>query len=236
MPFTAAPVKPFLAAGAREAAVGPAAGRLRARLAWPCHPSGFVLVVRVGNGDRLHEDERLAGQLAAAGIGTAMIDLGPRAPDSRGWTDAALAERVRAVADWLREQPEPAGLPLGCYAAGAAVAPALAAAAGPAPAPIEALVVRGGRPDLVEDLAAVTTPTLLLIGSRDDEGMLVARTALARLGGAKRLATVRSAGRRFADPGALDGAGRWAAAWFVQHLAMERAWRAARSGVPFMTR
>jgi hypothetical protein len=62
--------------------------------------------------------------------------------------------------------------------------------------------------------------------------MSVARAALARLGGPKRLAAIRSTGRRFADAGALDGAGRWAAAWFVQHLAMERAWRAARSSVP----
>ncbi len=231
MSSTAAAAKPFLAAGAREADVGPAAERLRVRLAWPCHPSGFVLLVRVGNGDRLSEDEHLAGQLAGAGMGTAMIHLGPRGADSRGRSDAArLADKVHTAITWLKHQPEAAGLPVGCYAAGAGVAAVLAAAAGPAP--MDAVVVRGGRPDLVENLDAVTAPTLLLAGSRDEEGMSVARAALAKLGGPKRLATIRSAGRRFADPGALDGAGRWAAAWFVQHLAMERAWRAARSGVP----
>ncbi|MGE5231275.1 MAG: hypothetical protein ACM3NS_05995 [Deltaproteobacteria bacterium] len=228
MGFTAAGAKPFLAAGAREAHVGPVSEQLRAKLAWPCHPSGFVLVLRVGNGERGHEDERLAVQLARAGMGTAMIDLGPRAPDSRGRSDGErLAVKVRTAVDWLRRQPEAAELPVGCYAAGAAVAPVLAALAVEA---VEALVARGGRPDLADDLAAVTTPTLLLVGSRDEEGMRVARAALAKLGGPKRLAMVRSAGRRFADPGALDNAGRWAAAWFVQHLAMERTWRAARSG------
>ena len=231
MSSTAAAAKPFVSAGAREAAVGPAAEQLRARLAWPCHPSGFVLVVRVGNGDRLSEDEHLAGQLAGAGIGTAMIDLGPRGADSRGRSDAGrLADKVHKAVMWLRHQPEAAGLPVGCYAAGAGVAAVLAAAAGPSP--LDAVVVRGGRPDLVESLGTVTAPTLLLAGSRDEEGMSVARAALARLGGPKRLAAIRSTGRRFADAGALDGAGRWAAAWFVQHLAMERAWRAARSGVP----
>ncbi len=228
MSFTAAGAKPFLPAGAREANVGPVSEQLRARLAWPCHPSGFVLVLRLGNGERAHEDERLAVQLAGAGMGTAMIDLGPRAPDSRGLgAGERLADKVRTAVDWLRRQREAAGLPVGCYAAGAAVSPVLAALAVQS---VEAFVARGGRPDLADDLAAVTTPTLLLVGSRDEEGMRVARAALAKLGGPKRLATVRSAGRRFADPGALDGAGRWAAAWVVQHLAMERTWRAARSG------
>jgi putative phosphoribosyl transferase len=226
---TATAPKPFLQAGAREAGVGPAAGRVRVRLAWPCHPSGFVLLVRVGNGDRLSEDEHVAGQLAGAGIGTAMIDLGPRVADSRGRSDAGrLADKVHTAVAWLRSQPEAAGLPVGCYAAGVAGAAVLAAAAGPSA--MEAVVVRGGRPDLVENLGGVTTPTLLLVGSRDEEGMSVARAAPAKLGGPKRLATIRSSGRRFADAGALDGAGRWAAAWFVQHLAMERTWRAARSG------
>ena len=231
MSSTATAAKPFLPAGAREAGVGPGAERLRARLAWPCHPSGFVLLVRVGNGERLSEDEHLAGQLAGAGIGTAMVDLGPRGAESRGRSDAdRLADKVHTAITWLRHQPEAAGLPVGCYAAGAGVAAVLAAAAGPSA--MEAVVVRGGRPDLVENLGAVTAPTLLLAGSRDEAGMTVARAALAKLGGPKRLATIRSAGRRFADAGALAGAGRWAAAWFVQHLAMERAWRAARSGVP----
>ena len=231
MSSTATAAKPFLPAGAREAGVGPGAERLRARLAWPCHPSGFVLLVRVGDGERLSEDEHLAGQLARAGIGTAMVDLGPRGAESRGRSDAdRLADKVHTAITWLRHQPEAAGLPVGCYAAGAGVAAVLAAAAGPSA--MEAVVVRGGRPDLVENLAAVTAPTLLLAGSRDEAGMTVARAALAKLGGPKRLATIRSAGRRFADAGALEGAGRWAAAWFVQHLAMERAWRAARSGVP----
>jgi putative phosphoribosyl transferase len=190
-----------------------------------------VLLVRVGNGERLSEDEHLAGQLAGAGIGTAMVDLGPRGAESRGRSDAdRLADKVHTAITWLRHQPEAAGLPVGCYAAGAGVAAVLAAAAGPSA--MEAVVVRGGRPDLVENLGAVTAPTLLLTGSRDEAGMTVARAALAKLGGPKRLATIRSAGRRFADAGALEGAGRWAAAWFVQHLAMERAWRAARSGVP----
>jgi putative phosphoribosyl transferase len=228
---TAVAAKPFLSAGAREAGVGRAAERLQARLAWPCHPSGFVLLVRVGNGDRLSEDKHLAGQLAGAGIGTAMIDLGPRGADSRGRSDAGrLADKVHTAITWLRQQPEAAGLPVGCYAAGAGVAAVLAAAAGLSA--MEAVVVRGGRPDLVENLGAVTAPTLVLAGSRDEEGMTVARAAVARLGGATRLATIHGAGRRFADAGALDGAGRWAAAWFVQHLAMEPAWRAARSGVP----
>jgi putative phosphoribosyl transferase len=228
---TATEAKPFLPAGAREAGVGPAAERLRARLAWPCHPSGFVLLVRVGNGDRLKEDEHLAGHLGAAGIGTAMIGLGPRGAESRGRIEAAgLADTVRAAAAWLQRQPEAAGLPLGCFGAGAGVTAVLAAAAG-APA-LEAVVVRGGRPDLVDNLAGVTAPTLLLVGSRDEDGMRFARTALARLAGPKRLVIIRGAGRRFADTGALDEAGHWAAAWFVQHLAMVRTWRAARAGVP----
>jgi dienelactone hydrolase len=190
-----------------------------------------VLLVRVGNGERLGEDEHLAGHLAAAGIGTAMIGLGPRSPDSRGRGEPqGLADRVRTAAAWLKRQPEAAGLPVGGFAAGAGVAAVLAAAAS---SPIlEALVVRGGRPDLVDDLAAISAPTLILAGGRDEEGIGFARIALAKLAGPKRLVAIRGAGRRFADVGALDEAGHWTAAWFVQHLAMARTWRPARSGVP----
>lgn len=211
--------------------MGPGAERLRARLAWPCHPSGFVLLVRVGNGERVSEDERLAGQLRTAGIGTAMIELGPRGPESRDRADGErLADKVRAAVAWLRRQPEAEGLPVGGHAAGAAVAALLAAAAGSAE--FEALVVRGGRPDLVDGLGAVTAPTLFLVGSRDDDGIRTGRTAVARLAGPKRLVTIRGAGRRFAETGALEEVGRWTATWFVKHLAMERAWRAARSTIP----
>jgi len=233
---TAAP-RAVLSAGARKAGVGRSGERLRARLAWPCHPSGFVLLARVGDGERLREDERLADQLGAAGIGTALIDLLPAGAASGDEADAErLVHNIHTATTWLKRQPEAAGLPVGCFGAGASVAPVLAAARGASA--IEAVVALGDRPDLVEELAAVTAPTLLLVGRGDEERQRLARAALARLGGPKHMVAIRGPGPPFTDATALEEAGRWAAAWFVQHLAMERAWRAAHerpSGGPDCT-
>jgi putative phosphoribosyl transferase len=188
-----------------------------------------VLLARVGNGERLSADRQLADQLGAAGMGTAIIELTPPAAESAS-QDAVqrLADKVHMATTWLRRQPEAAGLPLGYFGTEAGAAVVLAAAA--TSSVVEAVVTLGGRPDLVaERLASVTTPTLLLVGARDEDGIKRNRAALPKLGGPKRLVLIPGAGARL-EAGALAEAGRRAAGWFVQHLAMERTWRAARSG------
>ena len=80
---------------------------------------------------------------------------------------------------------------------------------------------RGGRPDLAGPavLAAVTQPTLLLVGGDDREVLRLNQEALARLGGVKRLTIVPGATHLFEEPGALEQVADLAVAWFSEHLA-----------------
>ena len=230
MDSTALARAPVLEAGARAAQIPAGAVGLEGTLAWPCHPSGFVLFAGAGGRGQVGlRNVRLAAQLRAAGIGTLLLDDGLGTTRTEGAHEVELqAERLRAATVWLAEQPEAAGLALGYLGSGVGAAAALAAAA-TSPVPIEAVVSCSGRPDLLgEQLSAMRAPALLIGGSRDDEGLRLNRAALVRLAGPKRLVTITGAGPGFAEAGTLDELGRWAAEWFVHYLAMERTWHAAR--------
>jgi len=85
------------------------------------------------------------------------------------------------------------------------------------------VVSRGGRPDLARPrLAAVTAPTLLIVGGRDDVVLDLNRRAQAELQCESHLAVVAGATHLFEEPGALDAVAALARDWFVSHLARNR--------------
>lgn len=225
---------PSLDAGAHEARIPAGRMLLRGTLAWPAHPSGLVIVCRSGAAAG-RQDQRLASRLRAEGMGTLLVDLLPDAkrPEVTAWRSTELGtERLGIATEWVGEQPEVAGLPLGYLGVGDHAAVALAGAAA-SRLPVEAVVVAAGRPNLLGDrLAAVRAPTLFITGSLDEESLRAHRAALARLGAPKRLLTIPGAGPRFEEPGALEELGRWAASWFVHYLTMEPAWRHQQIGDP----
>jgi putative phosphoribosyl transferase len=84
---------------------------------------------------------------------------------------------------------------------------------------IDAVVSRGGRPDLAGDaLTRVEAPTLLIVGERDDVVRQLNEEAGERLRCEKELAVVPRATHLFEEPGALEAVARLAAAWFRRHL------------------
>jgi len=109
-------------------------------------------------------------------------------------------------------------LPVGYFGASTGAAAALQAAAALGPQ-VQAVVSRGGRPDLAgtHDLTRVRAPTLLLVGGADTEVLALNREAYARLSCEKELAVVPGATHLFEEPGALDEVARQAAAWFTRH-------------------
>ncbi len=229
MGSTAIAGSPVLYAGRRTVQVPAGGGCCGGTLAWPCHPSGVVLLAPAGEIVSRGQAARVATQLRDAGIGTLLLDLPYAASESERVGDIeVLAECMRTATAWLAEQPEAAGLPLGYFGSNAGGAAALAAAATWS-VPIEAVVVCARRPDLLgERLSAVRAPTLLIVGSKDQEALRLNRAALVQLGGAKRLVTITGAGPEFREAATLEEVGRWAAEWFVHYLAMERTWRAGR--------
>jgi putative phosphoribosyl transferase len=129
-----------------------------------------------------------------------------------------LAGRLSEVTAWLCSQPPAADAAIGYFGASTGAAAALWAAAEPG-ANIAAVVSRGGRPDLAGPrLAAVTAPTLLIVGGLDTAVLELNRRAEADLRCDHDLAIVPGATHLFEEPGTLDAAAALARDWFVRYL------------------
>jgi dienelactone hydrolase len=128
-----------------------------------------------------------------------------------------LAERLLAAIRYVSELEQTRHLPLGLFGASTGAAAALVAAA--REPRVEAIVSRGGRPDLAgRKLRAVRVPTLLIVGELDIDVIALNEQASARLDCETRLAIVPGATHLFEEPGTLDEAARLAAEWFAKHL------------------
>jgi pimeloyl-ACP methyl ester carboxylesterase len=86
---------------------------------------------------------------------------------------------------------------------------------------VDAIVARGGRPDLAgRALEQVQAPTLLIVGGNDDVVIDLNEKALSRMQPltATRLTVVAGASHLFEEPGALEDAARLARDWFQTYL------------------
>ena len=129
-----------------------------------------------------------------------------------------LARRLLAASHWAGKEPELAGLQLGYFGASTGAGAALAAA-GREPSLVNAVVSRGGRPDLAgEALSQVQAPVLLIVGGHDEAVLGLNRQALARLDGLCQLSIIRGATHLFEEPGTLEEVARQAAHFFGKHL------------------
>ena len=125
-----------------------------------------------------------------------------------------LAGRLVAATGWATREPELASLPLGYFGASTGAGAALWAAAELGER-IAAVVSRGGRPDLAGGrLEAVTAPTLLIVGERDEVVLELNREAQRRLSARSELVVVPGATHLFEAPGALEQVAALAADWF----------------------
>src|SRR5437016_1219124 len=154
-----------------EIVVGPQ--RLQGLLGVPEDPAGLVIFAHGSGSGRLSpRNNRVAAGLREAGLATLLLDLlTPEEERDRAnvFDIALLASRLSAATDWSLAQAETRHLPIGYFGASTGAAAALVAAAAPR-APVQAVVSRGGRPDLAgEDLARVRAPTLLIVGSLDGQ-------------------------------------------------------------------
>lgn len=205
--------------------VAPLAGetRLAGYLTVPDKAPGIVLFAHgSGSGRNSPRNQYVAGVLHEAGLGTLLFDLlTPQEELDRAnvFDIGLLARRLGQVTAWLRAHPAAAGAAIGYFGASTGAAAALWAAAEPG-AGIAAVVSRGGRPDLAAGrLAAVTAPTLLIVGGEDDVVLDLNRQAQASLRSENRLEVVPGATHLFEEPGALTAAATLARDWFTAHLA-----------------
>jgi putative phosphoribosyl transferase len=64
----------------------------------------------------------------------------------------------------------------------------------------------------------VQVPTMLIVGSRDEDVLQLNREALEHLPGTKRLEIVEGASHLFEEPGTLEEVARLARDWFHAYL------------------
>jgi pimeloyl-ACP methyl ester carboxylesterase len=164
---------------------------------------------------------RAAERLEEAGFGTLLFDLltEAEAQDRRNVFDIPmLGRRVVEAVDWVRSQQACAHLPIGLFGASTGAAAAIVAAM-ERPGVVEAVVSRGGRPDLADGaLDTIGAPTLLIVGSYDEDVLALNRRAMARMRCETNLEIVPHAGHLFEEEGTLEVALDYAADWFATYL------------------
>lgn len=197
---------------------------LQGSLAVPPQACGLVLFVHGSGSSRLSpRNNAVAAELRASGrFGTLLFDLLTAEEDVAYRTRFnidLLTERLLAATTWLEGHPVVGRLPQGYFGASTGAAAALRASlqAGDV---VQAIVSRGGRPDLAGDvLPRVRVPTLLIVGGADAAVLDLNQRALAMLGSdVKALKVIPGATHLFEEPGALKEVARLTAKWFERHL------------------
>jgi putative phosphoribosyl transferase len=198
-----------------------AAITLPGQLSLPEPVHGLVLFAHGSGSSRLSPRNRfVAGVLQESWLGTLLFDLltEQEAADRVNVFDIGLlAERLEAAIRFVALRAQTAALPLGLFGASTGAAAALVAAAHEHR--VQAIVSRGGRPDMANGaLGRVTVPTLLIVGGHDEEVLALNQLALEQLSSEKQLAVVPGATHLFEEPGTLEETARLAAEWFARHL------------------
>ena len=195
---------------------------LEGALVIPIDARGVVLFAH-GSGSSRHSPRNryVAGVLQQAGLGTLLLDLLTPAEErnrANVFDIELLARRLSAATDWLATRQDTAACTVGYFGASTGAGAALWAASEPT-AKIDAVVSRGGRPDLAGPrLSAVRAPTLLIVGSYDHEVLELNSKAKSMMRCPNQLAVVQGATHLFEEPGTLAAAAILARDWFVDYL------------------
>ena len=194
-------------------------------LGLPASPRGVVLFAHGSGSGRLSpRNNFVARHLQQNRLATLLLDLltPDEAEDRRKVFDIdLLADRLLIAKAWLGQDSRTTGLGIGYFGASTGAGAALQAAARE-PLKIEAVVSRGGRPDLAEAyLPRVTAPTLLIVGGDDEPVIEMNQSAYDLLTCEKRLTIVPGATHLFEEPGTLEQVADHACRWFQQYLKVD---------------
>ena len=200
--------------------------RLEGNLVIPEGATGIVLFAH-GSGSSRHSirNRFVADELREGNLGTLLFDL--LSPEEESidirtthlrFDIALLAERLIFALDWIAEHEETKDLRVGLFGSSTGAGAALVTAA-QRPDLVQAVVSRGGRPDLAGSaLNEVEAPTLLIVGGNDTQVIELNQQAMAQLHCEKKMETIPRATHLFEEPGALEEVARLARDWFQQYL------------------
>ena len=205
------------------------AGRatLAGNLNIPVNATALVLFAH-GSGSSRHSprNQFVARTLNDTGLATLLFDLltpeeelvDTRTAKLRFDIDL-LAKRLIHATEWAKRQEQTRDLRIGYFGSSTGGGAALVAAA-QLPDDVDAVVSRGGRPDLAgAALPKVQAPTLLIVGGNDHVVIELNEQARDRMRCEVKLEIVPGATHLFEEPGALEKVAKLASDWFLLHAA-----------------
>lgn len=203
---------------------------LAGRLIVPEGADGIVLFAHGSGSSRFSPRNRfVAHTLRQGGTGTLLFDLLTTDEEASEaitrhlrFDIGLLARRLAGAAVLVSEWSDTAGLRIGFFGSSTGGAAAIVAAAELGDR-IGAVVSRGGRPDLAGTaLAEVRSPTLLIVGERDETVLELNRQAIEQMNCEKELRIVPDATHLFEEPGTLEQVADLASEWFLRFLTPRR--------------
>lgn len=183
---------------------------------------GLVLFSHGSGSSRLStRNNYVADFLFKEGFSSLLFDLLTREEDliyENRFAINLLTERLQKVTLFLIDNEATKHLPIAYFGASTGAASALKAAAVMGDA-VNAVVSRGGRPDLAMPvLTKVKTPTLLIVGGNDGVVIELNRKAKSLLTGISELTIVEGASHLFEEPGKLKIVAKLTSDWFHKYL------------------
>src|SRR5690606_4303518 len=216
----------------RQVAIPVGAEALVGLLVIPQDARGLVIFAHGSGSNHLSpRNAQVAAALQRHRLATLRVSLLTPTESQQDARDASfrfdldlLEERLGATLDWTAKPTSGlSGLKRGLFGSSTGAAAALEVAAD-RPGEVDAVVSRGGRVDLAEEvLPRVRAPTLFLVGARDSQVLELNRRALRQMRSLHVLSIVPGANHLFEEPGTLELVSEEAARWFVRHLQPEEA-------------
>lgn len=194
---------------------------LPGELAIPYDAKGVVIFSHgSGSGRFSPRNRQVAAKLHNEQIGSLLLDLLTPAEDriiTNRFDITLLAHRLVGVTQWL-EQFEPCSdCGIGYFGASTGAASALRAST--YLPQVKCIVSRGGRPDMAVDiLHKVQAPTLLIVGSNDEDVLRLNEQAYSILTCDKKLEIIDGASHLFEEPGKMDDVIELSTSWFNKYL------------------
>lgn len=192
----------------------------------PSQPKGIVIFAHGSGSSRFSpRNQFVANYLQENQFATLLFDLLTSKEEEKDeitrefrFNIDLLAERLVKVTNWVLEDKELQTLPIGYFGSSTGAAAALIAAA-EKHKNVQAVVSRGGRPDLASHhLHQVESPTLFIVGGNDTYVIELNRQAYEQLSCQKQLEIIPDATHLFEEPGTLEEVSRLASNWFLRYL------------------
>lgn len=215
-----------LATTQREVTINCDGEILRADLRCPPNACGIVLFAHgSGSGRKSTRNRYVAEKLNDHNLATLLLDLLTEEEERVDnhtrhlrFDIGLLTDRLSGATDWLKADSDLRGFPVGYFGASTGAAAALAASV-KHPSAVQAVVSRGGRPDLAGTcLQRITAPTLLIVGSLDNLVIELNQQAMEQMPNFVHMEIVEGASHLFEEPGRLDIVADLASKWFCKHL------------------